>query len=1141
MRTLLCSLLPLSAQAGGFSVGAGGQPSADLGIAVPPGVAGMTPILGLEYSEGATAGVAGAGWSVQGVSVVTRCSASRAVDGLAKGVAFVSADKLCLNGQRLIQTDASGNPLSRSQQVADAAGIAGGSPPKEYRTETDSYSRIRAYGMVSADIANGPAYFKVWTKGGQVLEFGTNPGGDANAQVLASGKTAVAVWAVSRISDAAGNFIDFKYDQRSVPWGSGPTPGSPQSGLEWGFAEVQYAGNKVVLQYEDRPSQAPADSSETYHAGSKTVNRQRLKYVTTYVNSPNTSTRGPGAAAAPVKTYKLIYTASAITGRSLLSQWQDCAGGPTSVKCLPATSFAYAAGRDERLAVSASFKSTPLATRRLTSLDGTYGTFVADFNGDGRSDILRWAVPTNQNELWLSNGDGTFSGPTGSSSNLFNLNGQVLFTADGCWTSVVQDVNGDGLPDIVRIPASVNNTGGACTAAQVGMIFINNGDESFTSRPITTADGTPIPLNRITSRKLTQNYCGSIAALDAGMEFMAQLITNVVSNCRRGYGWTEGASYYFIDVNGDGKLDIVTSYLAAYPLEDPGNGGLGSLISQINCSACTKVYIANANGTFDLQTSNLNNVVVYADPGNGSNLAGFRNVMDADLDGLPDLVGVGTPLKKQSWASNGTGNFTAVTSPSSCDVMLDFNGDGKADCLQPDSTAASNYLSVATGLNTFASVGNFSLGSSGSGLSSNYSLAGGANFGVIVADLDGDHRHDLIRWHDDKFQNIVYLSNGDGTFRASTVAFVETGPIKLKHSSGAYDMLLGDFTGRGFTEILRVSDVASTQVGDDDKNLLLVSGSSANSEEDVDSLAQIASASGLTTTLTRQRLTSANGNRYRTDRGTSNAAGGTKVDLLAGMPVVVTSESMTGIGSATVKTEFAYRGLKVDTAGRGMLGFREFRQQGVAPNGEYMTSVTQHAQDFPYTGMPLLTRSYRGALLDDSVAPLTVSTVTYCDTSSTSTPPAAVPDSVTPPCLAYTTSAAPVIYRPYARQKLERAWDLARGPSDAPLTTTTSTFSYDSFGNALSITSETKGTSAGIQQTNTQTTSNIYFQVNLDNWILGRLQAATVSNTVPSNMPTTGAGNSSHAADRVGSGPAPAPAPMNPGVLAAILQLLQDD
>lgn len=213
------------------SVGDSGTPSYGQAIAVPPGVAGMSPKLSLFYAGGGVNGPLGHGWSVQGLSSITRCPATVAVDGRRAGVNYGANDKLCLDGQRLIQTDASGAPVA-FPQTNDAAGLPAGAA-REYRTEKDIYARIRAYGYANNDTtgASGPAYFRVWTKAGQIYDYGANPGVNpgANALISAPGKAPMA-WAAARISDTLGNFIDFKYEQRDVAWGSGPTAGSPTLG-----------------------------------------------------------------------------------------------------------------------------------------------------------------------------------------------------------------------------------------------------------------------------------------------------------------------------------------------------------------------------------------------------------------------------------------------------------------------------------------------------------------------------------------------------------------------------------------------------------------------------------------------------------------------------------------------------------------------------------------------------------------------------------------------------------------------------------------------------------------------------------------------------------------------------------------------
>ena len=87
------------------SVSADGQPGFSYPIAVPPGIAGVQPSLSLVYSGGGN-GPLGVGWVLSGTSVIARCPATKDVDGVVRGVNYASSDKLCLDGQRLIQTDA---------------------------------------------------------------------------------------------------------------------------------------------------------------------------------------------------------------------------------------------------------------------------------------------------------------------------------------------------------------------------------------------------------------------------------------------------------------------------------------------------------------------------------------------------------------------------------------------------------------------------------------------------------------------------------------------------------------------------------------------------------------------------------------------------------------------------------------------------------------------------------------------------------------------------------------------------------------------------------------------------------------------------------------------------------------------------
>jgi Salmonella virulence plasmid 65kDa B protein len=305
--TLLCSTV--GAQA--LSVGSGGQASYGVPLSVPPGVSGMSPNLALSYADGGINGPVGVGWSVQGISTITRCPSSKVIDGSPLDgnkrptVRFDKHDRLCLDGQRLIVTNQAGEALPDG--VVDASSITTG-PYREYRTEKDSFARVRAYGeAVPGNAEAGPAYFRVWTKSGQIYEYGRAPNGAPNALITAQGIAHAAVWAVSRISDTLGNYMDFSYEfRKDIPWGSGSsTAGS--LGQEWNIKEVRYTGrvgagggtalapqNKVVFEYDERPDNRDlygyrqADRSEAYQRGSKNLSIQRLRAVRTYINAAAT-------------------------------------------------------------------------------------------------------------------------------------------------------------------------------------------------------------------------------------------------------------------------------------------------------------------------------------------------------------------------------------------------------------------------------------------------------------------------------------------------------------------------------------------------------------------------------------------------------------------------------------------------------------------------------------------------------------------------------------------------------------------------------------------------------------------------------------------------------------------------------------
>lgn len=1071
---LLATLLGTSARAQ-VSVSDNGAPTFGYPIAVPPGVGGVTPKLALQHVGGGINGPLGLGWSLQGLSSITRCPASRVIDGVRTNVVYGPADKLCLDGQRLIQSDAAGTPLA--SQVDDSRGVASGT--REFRTEKDVYARIRAYGVANGSDVNGPTYFKVWTKSGLIYEYGAAPTADANSKglVAAYGKNAVMVWAVTRVSDTAGNYMDFKYEQRDVAWGSGPAGGT--TGREWNIAEIQYTGrvgqsatNKIIFEYTDRTT----DRAEAYHQGSKNVSVRLLQNIHLWVNSPNPTVLGPAVNAVKAKTIKLNYQAGVVTQRNTISRIAECDAAGT--KCLPATVLTYAFGGTDAYQANAAFRNSSLATLPMQSTLGDLGILVADFNGDGRSDIIRWANDPAANQLWLSNGDGNFTQvPNGAGAGQFNVTDQNLFKNDGCYASMVADFNADGLPDIFRYSNAANAGGAVCATFGQNYIYFARGDGSFNRVQVTSP-----ALSRL--RSITSRRCGT-------------------ANCQIEplwlRSWTSGSNFYFMDVNADGRLDIVTTLLPSQSNYDEADGPPpDACVSQ----TCTRVYLGNGDGTFAEIATNVANRSLYSTPPAAYSLARETQYSDVDGDGVVDLVGMTLRYSNSApgWRSRGDGSFDPLTIQYECSFPIDFNGDQRPDCI---AFGVGGGLLIANGTTSIQATANFNL--SGQTLFSPGPYPNGA--GSAVIDINGDGRHDLLRWRDDPAQNVVFVSNGDGTFTQSPSFNLTTGDNVLQSTDGTTGFVVSDFTGGGIPEILRVKHAPST-ASEATRNQLYVKPDSSQPDQ----LVSVRSPTGALTTLSYVTLANAGsalGPRYVTDRDAANTSIYPRLHLTFPTSVVSTLATDSGVGTSTTLSEYSYKGLKAEWNGRGLLGFSEIRRESQGPDGNYLTNFTQNLQTHPYIGVASRSDTRRGRLNDTTATLLSSAIYVYCDKTAAAGAEASA--TVSQPC---PTSAK--IQRPYLRQSVETGSDL----NGVPLPTVTTTNTFSTAGDPTTIVITTAGTVAGLSETYTKTTTNTYLPDNTvaDSWILGRLQRATVRSVAPNSFASlaVSAGSASNATATAG-------------------------
>lgn len=1071
----------------------------------------MAPNIALLYSGSEVNGPVGRGWTIQGISTITRCAASKVTDGAARAVKYDVDDKLCLDGQRLIQTDAGGAVVNGAVvadpdhpfQTGDSAG--GDGMVREYRTEKDIYARIRAYGKAGGDGVNGPLYFRVWTKAGQLYEYGTAGDARANAAITVNNK--VVAWAVSRIFDAVGNHMDFQYEQRDVAWGTPLNRNSPNanSGHEWNLLEIRYTGhgtgqpptNKMVFSYSDRadaPGQAQ-DRGEAYHMGQKNVSIRRLDSISTYINWPATSDTQPSSAIR-VKLVKLAYENGAVTRRSRLKSITECSGANTDI-CLPPVSFTYADGGGLQYSANANFAAGGLAGLPLQSANGDTGILVGNFFGTGRTDILRWSDNPALNQLYRNDGSGNFTQiSAGSGAGTFNITDQNLFKSNGCYTSIAVDFNGDGATDILRT-MKATSSGASCGTVQ-NILYLSNGDGSFTAKPLDGIDFT----QQSAVRRSVAHCAGDIPlaipsqpAPQADRRSGAtERVKQGMQNCPEGYVYvysqTQGSVFHLLDVNNDGLLDIITTITPAYS-EEPRPPSADDLCAGMSCS---RVYIAQADGSFVEKTNtNLAQHSLYANPNASAKSAQMRPfVGDINGDGMADVV-----ADSGAWYSRGDGNFDfgGGLYGAGCDRLLDLNGDGRSDCLSvtPGSWPSSQVALVADGTGNLLAARNFNLNTAGYELGGYLPNSEIQNMGFITADFDGDGRGDILRWSDNPAQNVVYLSNGDGTFRLGDFNLNQP-EHQLQKSDGSYNFVVGDFMGNGQTEILRM-----VSGPDGSKRNVLYTKSDPTP---ADQLVSAVSSSGLKTSLNWGSL-AASGTPYYSDFSDKNLKSKYPVrDLNIPMQVVTSMTADTGVGSGTLTTAYLYAGLRMAYDGRGWLGFREMRTQSPTVNNKFLTVLTEFEQEGVNTGAALLTRTWLGDIWAGEGSKVVSNTYNiYCD--KTAPPDAETNANSGHPC--YSTAK---VRRPYLYMTQEEGWDL----DGTALPTVSTINSFNDSGDVTKIVNNTQGVALGQTQLFIKTTDNTYQPDNTadDKWILGRLKTAKVTaenrvKNLPAGMKRQGA------------------------------------
>ena len=358
--------------AGQFRVGESGAAVYEMPITVAPGTSGVQPELGLAYSSQGRDGLLGLGWSLQGLSAVTRCPANLAKDGFSDGVDFDADDRYCLDGQRLVA-------------VAGSYGADG----TEYRPEKDPTKRVISRGQSG----RGPASFEVRTKAGLVMQYA----GTADSRIEAAGRSdaSVITWALNRVSDTLGNYFAIHYDEdsaqgtfrpRVIRWTGNDLQGlAPYASVVFDYEDRPEDGDRAAreAQLENNQADMPIEPASAFVGGARVRTDKRLAQVTSYYGNQ------------VVRQYRLGYANGGLVHASHLVQISECDGDDEQAACFAPTRFEWAglpaAGEADQSSVDIDFVRFD-----TLALDGPrandYGIDASrfkygDFNGDGRTDV----------------------------------------------------------------------------------------------------------------------------------------------------------------------------------------------------------------------------------------------------------------------------------------------------------------------------------------------------------------------------------------------------------------------------------------------------------------------------------------------------------------------------------------------------------------------------------------------------------------------------------------------------------------------------------------------------------------------------------------------------------------------------------
>ncbi|MCE7043819.1 FG-GAP-like repeat-containing protein [Dyadobacter sp. CY312] len=624
----LVQTLPVGSTPGAGNVSGSGGASYSIPIGVPPGTNGISPSVSLEYNSQAGSGIAGMGWNLSGMSVISRVGKNVYFDGAAGAVELSANDRFALDGSRLILK-------------SGTYGAAGST----YGPESEDFSTITAVGVSG----NGPTSFQVLTKDGVKMEFGNT----ADSRFMSQTGGHVMFWRLNKLRYPDGNYIEFVYstttterDSRllQVKYTGNDTPGS-----------ILAPYNVIEFSYKVRQEASPGTFSDirtSYESGSSVLSKYLLDSI---------AVKAEGIIA---KSYRLAYGHDNVN--SYLKSVTERGSDNTA---LNPTIFKYG---DKPTEVTSS--STTIAGTNIQTISG-------DFDGDGKRDILSanqshtdQDIPFfNQFTIHKANVGG---GYTTIATQSLPVTSTIIQKQEipNSKSFLASDYTGDGIDDVLML--NISNQGSYLKLDNVTIYESQNGGTSFIARQRSIQPN----FNRIPSNKQffypgdfdgdgiseyvsilgnsTGLYgafiCGNYLTTGACGEINPSGTVSLPPNM-----WHTATRITPLDFNGDGKTDLMVENIGSYEVFTiQGYNAVRLASGLLPNRDLSFIGDFNGDGKTDIIYANTNFSTLYKEISSGT---GF----------------IQTPFElAQRWFSNSPSQVGGQTDRF---IVGDYNGDGKSD------------------------------------------------------------------------------------------------------------------------------------------------------------------------------------------------------------------------------------------------------------------------------------------------------------------------------------------------------------------------------------------------------------------------------------------------------------------------------